>query len=123
MGAGYACAHFSVAVHSRAILRARSTVLPTAQSNHEVLCMTPRLVAVGLLLFVALCSPQASAKDKKSNDKNEKKEQAQPAAAATQAVLSPDAPKPIGPYSQGIKAGDFIFLAGQTGADPATGQV
>lgn len=82
--------------------------------------MTPRAVAIGLLLLVCLCPPLASAKDKKSN---EKKAQGQPAAASKQAVLSQDAPKPIGPYSQGIKAGDFIFLAGQTGADPATGQV
>jgi 2-iminobutanoate/2-iminopropanoate deaminase len=80
--------------------------------------MTPRVVAVSLLLLVSFCAPQAIAKDKKSNNKN----QAQ-SAAAKQAVLSPDAPKPIGPYSQGIKAGEFIFLAGQTGADPATGQV
>ena len=28
-------------------------------------------------------------------------------------VTSPDAPPAIGPYSQGIKAGGFIFLSGQ----------
>lgn len=35
-------------------------------------------------------------------------------------VLSNDAPKPIGPYSQGIRWGNLIFAAGQTGADPKT---
>jgi len=76
--------------------------------------MTTR-VAVVCLLLVSLCA----AKDKKASDKN-----AAPApSAAKETVLSPDAPKPIGPYSQGIKAGEFIFLAGQTGADPASGQV
>ncbi len=35
-------------------------------------------------------------------------------------VLSNDAPKPIGPYSQGIRWGNLIFTAGQTGADPKT---
>ncbi len=31
------------------------------------------------------------------------------------------APAAIGPYSQAVRAGDFIFCAGQTGLDPATG--
>jgi len=30
------------------------------------------------------------------------------------------APKAIGPYAQGIVAGDFLFTAGQVGLDPAT---
>ena len=38
-------------------------------------------------------------------------------------ISTPDAPKAIGPYSQGIKAGGFVFAAGQVGFDPATGQV
>ena len=33
------------------------------------------------------------------------------------------APKAIGPYSQAIRAGDFIFAAGQTPIDPATGNL
>jgi len=37
-------------------------------------------------------------------------------------ILTDKAPKPIGPYSQGIIEGDFIFVAGQGPADPATGQ-
>jgi len=38
-------------------------------------------------------------------------------------ISTPDAPKAIGPYSQGIKAGGFVFTAGQVAIDPATGQV
>jgi len=30
------------------------------------------------------------------------------------------APKAIGPYSQAVMAGDFLFLSGQLGLDPAT---
>jgi len=30
---------------------------------------------------------------------------------------------PIGPYSQGIKAGGFVFVAGEKGIDPETGQL
>ena len=33
------------------------------------------------------------------------------------------APAAIGPYSQGIVAGDFLFTAGQIALDPATGQI
>lgn len=32
------------------------------------------------------------------------------------------APRPIGPYSQAIKAGGFMFLSGMLGLDPATGR-
>ena len=33
------------------------------------------------------------------------------------------APKAIGPYSQGIKAGGFLFLSGAIALDPVTGQL
>jgi len=38
-------------------------------------------------------------------------------------ISTPDAPKAIGPYSQAIKAGGFVFTAGQVALDPASGQV
>ncbi len=33
------------------------------------------------------------------------------------------APKAVGPYSQAIRAGDFIFCSGQGAFDPATGRL
>ena len=33
------------------------------------------------------------------------------------------APSPIGPYSQAIKAGDFIFVSGQVAINPVTGEL
>jgi 2-iminobutanoate/2-iminopropanoate deaminase len=33
------------------------------------------------------------------------------------------APQAIGPYSQGVKAGGFIFFSGQIPLDPATGEL
>jgi reactive intermediate/imine deaminase len=36
-------------------------------------------------------------------------------------VLTEAAPKPIGPYSQAIEAGGFIFCSGQIPLDPRTG--
>jgi 2-iminobutanoate/2-iminopropanoate deaminase len=39
-------------------------------------------------------------------------------------VISTDqAPKAIGPYSQAIKAGGFVFVAGQIAVDPASSQL
>ena len=38
-------------------------------------------------------------------------------------ISTPDAPKAIGPYSQGIRAGSLVFTSGQVAIDPATQQV
>ncbi|MCS7145373.1 MAG: Rid family detoxifying hydrolase [Aigarchaeota archaeon] len=38
-------------------------------------------------------------------------------------VFTERAPKPVGPYSQAVKAGGWIFVAGQVAVDPATGKV
>jgi 2-iminobutanoate/2-iminopropanoate deaminase len=38
-------------------------------------------------------------------------------------VHTDKAPAAIGPYSQGIIAGNFLFTAGQIALDPATGQI
>lgn len=32
------------------------------------------------------------------------------------------APGAVGPYSQAVKAGDFLFVSGQLGINPATGK-
>ena len=40
-----------------------------------------------------------------------------------QIVRTPNAPQPLGPYSQGVKAGNLLFVAGQGAADPKTGQM
>ncbi len=40
-----------------------------------------------------------------------------------QAVYSRQAPEPIGPYSQGVRSGGFVWLSGQIGIDPATGNL
>ena len=36
-------------------------------------------------------------------------------------VTTPNAPAAIGPYSQAIRAGDFLFVSGQIPLDPETG--
>ena len=43
--------------------------------------------------------------------------------AEKEIVLTKDAPEPVGPYSQAIWAGDFLFCSGQIALDPKTGQV
>src|SRR5262245_45591438 len=39
-----------------------------------------------------------------------------------QVVQTDRAPRPVGPYSQAIIAGEFVYVAGQGPADPATGR-
>jgi len=39
------------------------------------------------------------------------------------AIATPKAPAAIGPYSQAIRIGDFIYTSGQVALDPATGQI
>jgi len=38
-------------------------------------------------------------------------------------VSTSGAPRAIGPYSQALRAGGFLFTAGQVGFDPATGEL
>jgi reactive intermediate/imine deaminase len=40
-----------------------------------------------------------------------------------QIIETPAAPKAIGPYSQAVRAGDTVYLSGQIGLDPASGQL
>lgn len=38
-------------------------------------------------------------------------------------VATDKAPKAIGPYSQAVRAGGFLFLSGQIPLDPSTGEI
>ncbi|BEH09781.1 MULTISPECIES: RidA family protein [Geobacter] len=38
-------------------------------------------------------------------------------------IATEQAPKAIGPYSQAVRAGGFLFLSGQIPLDPATGEM
>ena len=38
-------------------------------------------------------------------------------------IQTNEAPRAIGPYSQAIEAGDFIFISGQLPVDPHTGKI
>lgn len=40
-----------------------------------------------------------------------------------QVISTQDAPPALGPYNQGVRAGDLVFTAGQLGIDPATGEM
>jgi 2-iminobutanoate/2-iminopropanoate deaminase len=39
-----------------------------------------------------------------------------------QIIRTDRAPQPVGPYSQAVRAGDFVYVAGQGPADPTTGR-
>jgi 2-iminobutanoate/2-iminopropanoate deaminase len=38
-------------------------------------------------------------------------------------IATADAPAAIGPYSQAVRSGDFLFLSGQIPLDPKTGEM
>jgi 2-iminobutanoate/2-iminopropanoate deaminase len=38
-------------------------------------------------------------------------------------ILTPDAPAPIGPYSQAVQVGQQLFISGQIPLDPSTGEL
>ena len=38
-------------------------------------------------------------------------------------LTAPDAPRPAGPYSHAVAAGQTVFLAGQVGRNPETGEL
>jgi len=40
-----------------------------------------------------------------------------------QPISTPSAPAALGPYSQAIRAGQFLFVSGQVPIDPATGNI
>jgi 2-iminobutanoate/2-iminopropanoate deaminase len=44
-------------------------------------------------------------------------------AARSKPVFTPDAPKPIGPYSQAMICGEWVFCSGQIGLDPRLGEL
>ena len=42
--------------------------------------------------------------------------------AQREVIAGPGVPAAIGPYSAGVRAGDFLYVSGQPGTDPATGE-
>ena len=60
------------------------------------------LVAIGLTLMLSLGSAMAE---------------------GTKVISTPNAPEAIGPYSQAIRAGNTVYLAGQIAIDPKTKQL
>tara|TARA_B100000886_G_scaffold36710_1_gene22847 strand:- start:119 stop:511 length:393 start_codon:yes stop_codon:yes gene_type:complete len=43
--------------------------------------------------------------------------------SSKQVIKTSNAPDPVGPYNQAIKAGNFIFCSGQIAIDPATNEI
>ncbi len=42
---------------------------------------------------------------------------------ANQIIFTPEAPAPIGPYSQAVLAGNTLYISGQIALDPETGEL
>ena len=43
--------------------------------------------------------------------------------SSTKVIKTSNAPKPVGPYNQAIKAGNFIYCSGQIAIDPLTNEI
>lgn len=43
--------------------------------------------------------------------------------ASRDAIIAPDAPPAVGPYSHAVRAGGLLFCSGQIPLDPATGEL
>ena len=43
--------------------------------------------------------------------------------AMKKAIVSLDAPKPIGPYSQAVQAGNYLYVSGQLATNPKEGKL
>ena len=46
-----------------------------------------------------------------------------PSTPAPQAVNTPAAPAPVGPYNQAVQAGGLLFCSGQIALDPVSGEL
>jgi len=47
----------------------------------------------------------------------------QPVSSEPVAVNTPEAPAPVGPYNQAVKAGDWLYCSGQVALDPDSGEM
>ena len=74
----------------------------------------PGLLIVGGLVVLTACAPPHG-ESGASPDRQ--------AAPPLEVVESSEAPPAIGPYSQAIRAGHTVYLAGQLGIDPASGDL
>jgi 2-iminobutanoate/2-iminopropanoate deaminase len=70
-----------------------------------------KAVATGL---VAAVGPSVATSSDKTTETSKPK---------LRVISTERAPKPVGPFSQAIKANGFVFVAGITARDPKTGQV
>ena len=43
--------------------------------------------------------------------------------SSTKVIKTSNAPDPVGPYNQAIKAGNFIYCSGQIAIDPVTNEI
>lgn len=66
---------------------------------------------------------KSPSRSKKSAPKKSKSRSKPKSTSRRKIIQTAQAPQAIGPYSQAVQAGDFLFCSGQIPLDPATGQV
>lgn len=78
---------------------------------------------VTLLLVVVSSSATMMACNAPPASANGEEQDALMSGATREVIATDKAPAAIGPYSQAIKHGNTLYLSGQIGIDPATGQL
>lgn len=76
-----------------------------------------------LLLFAALVTLLPAEVRAQAAGKKEAVRKGKETAAAMKLIATEDAPKAVGPYSQAVVEGGFLFAAGQIPLDPKTGEL
>ncbi len=77
---------------------------------------------IGLAIILAF-SKEILAQTKTTEAKKTETKSETKSASGLKYIATDDAPKAIGPYSQGVVAGGLLFCAGQIPLDPKTGEL
>lgn len=75
-----------------------------------------------LILSLAVLACVAGAAIGQTPNRNSRPSRKKKVAPARRTIVTDKAPRASGPLSQAIVAGDFVFVAGQLGVDPKTGE-
>ena len=77
---------------------------------------------LGTRAAVARSAPQAPSAEEAAADRPDQP-LGGPQPWIVRSSRGPGLPPPIGPYSHAVRAGGFVFVSGQPGLDPASGEV
>jgi Endoribonuclease L-PSP len=69
------------------------------------------------------CETRTAVAGKRLHHRNQLTQSPREFAMSKAAIISPELAPPVGPFSQAIEVGGFLYFSGQVAQDPATGKV